>query len=170
MLYFRDCEVPGDHRLGREGTGWAIFSDSIEWERILLFATQVGKMQSVLEESVKYTTQRRQFGQTIGQFQSVSNKVADMRVNLELARLIVRKAAWLKERRLPAAAEASIAKLFVSESCKQACLDAVQIRGGYGFMEEHSAASDLRDSMGGTIYSGTSEIQRNIISRLSGVR
>jgi alkylation response protein AidB-like acyl-CoA dehydrogenase len=169
MLYFRDCPIPEERLLGARGGGWLLFSSAIEWERVLLFATQVGKMQHVLEQVVTYASQRKQFGRRIGDFQAVSGKVAQMRVNLELSRLIAYKAAWLKDARQPAALEASIAKLFISESCRDACLDAVQIHGGYGFMEEHAPAGDLRDSLGGTIYSGTSEIQRNIIARLCGL-
>jgi alkylation response protein AidB-like acyl-CoA dehydrogenase len=142
----------------------------MEWERILLFATQLGKMQRVLEGAVRYASSRVQFGQPIGRFQAISAKVATMRVNWELGRLIVYKAAWLKANGRPAALDASIAKYFVSESCKAACLDAVQLHGGYGFMEEYEAARDLRDSIGGTIYSGTSEVQLNLIARLSGLR
>jgi alkylation response protein AidB-like acyl-CoA dehydrogenase len=169
MLYFRDCPIPEERLLGARGAGWLIFSSAIEWERVLLFATQVGKMQHVLEQVVAYAGQRKQFGRRIGEFQAVSAKVAQMRVNLELSRLIAYKAAWLKDARQPAALEASIAKLFISESCRDACLDALQIHGGYGFMEEYAPAGDLRDSLGGTIYSGTSEIQRNIIARLCGL-
>ena len=108
----------------------------MEWERVLLFATQVGKLARLLETTVRYGRTRHQFGQPIGRFQSVSNKVADMRVNLELGRLIVYKAAWLKGQGMRAAVEASIAKLFVSESCKTASLDALQLHGGYGYMKE----------------------------------
>ena len=125
-------------------------------------------MQRVLETSVAYARRRQQFGQPIGNFQSVSNKIADMQVNLELARLLVYKTAWLKDRGKRPALEAAMTKLFVSESLKAACLDAVQIHGGYGYMREYDIERDLRDSIAATIYSGSSEIQRNIISKLVG--
>jgi L-prolyl-PCP dehydrogenase len=169
-LFFDECSVDANCLLGKAGAGVSLFSEAMEWERILLFATQVGKMQRVLEGAVRYANTRVQSGQPIGRFQSVSNKIAHARVNLELGRLITHKAAWLKTMTRPAALDASIAKYFISETCKAACLDAVQIHGGYGYSEEYDAARELRDSIGGTIYSGTSEIQLNLIARLSGLR
>ena len=140
----------------------------MEWERVLLFACQAGMLQRVLESSATYAGQRVQFGQQIAKFQSVSNKIANMRVSMELARLAVYKTAWLKDRGKRAALESSITKLFVSESLKAACLDVVQIHGAYGFSREYPVERELRDSIAATIYSGSSEVQRNIISRLSG--
>jgi alkylation response protein AidB-like acyl-CoA dehydrogenase len=169
-LFFDDCRVGADALLGTRGAGASMFAEVMEWERILLFATQIGKMQRVLETTVRYANTRVQSGQRIGRFQAVSNKVAIARVNLELGRLIAYKAAWLKSEGKPAALDAAIAKYFISESCKAACLDAVQIHGGYGFSEEYEVAHHLRDSIGGTIYSGTSEILLNVIARLSGIR
>jgi len=99
----------------------------------------------------------------------VSHKIADMRVNLELSRLAVYKAAWLKDQGKNAFLEASIAKLFSSESCRKICLDTIQIHGGYGYMKEYEVERELRDALAATIYSGTSEIQRNIIARLCGL-
>lgn len=168
-LVFEECLVPVEKRLGQEGGGGILFGEAMEWERILLFATQLGKLAQVLERTVRYGKTRRQFGQPIGRFQSFSNKIADMRVNLELGRLMVYKGAWLKAQGRRAALESSIAKLFVSESCKTACLDAVQLHGGLGYMKEAGLERELRDSVGSTIYSGTSEIQRVIISKLSGL-
>jgi alkylation response protein AidB-like acyl-CoA dehydrogenase len=168
-LVFDGCRVAEGQRLGPEGHGGVMFAEGMEWERILLFATQLGKMAHLLETTVRYGKTRHQFGQPIGRFQAFSSKVAEMRVNLELGRLIVYKGAWLKAQKRRAAVEASIAKLFVSESCKSACLDAVQLHGGMGYMKETGLERELRDSVGGTIYSGTSEIQRNIIARLSGL-
>jgi alkylation response protein AidB-like acyl-CoA dehydrogenase len=169
-LFFADCPIGADALLGKRGAGASMFAEVMEWERILLFATQVGKMQRVLETTVRYANTRVQSGQRIGRFQAVSNKLAVARVNLELGRLIVHKAAWTKSAGKPAALDAAIAKYFISESCKAACLDAVQIHGGYGYSEEYEVAHQLRDSIGGTIYSGTSEILLNVIARLSGVR
>jgi alkylation response protein AidB-like acyl-CoA dehydrogenase len=168
-LVFDGCRVPVEKRLGQEGNAGILFGEAMEWERILLFATQVGKLARLLEATVRYGKTRHQFGQPIGRFQSISNKVADMRVSLELGRLIIYRGAWLKAHGRRATVEASIAKLFVSESCKAACLDAVQVHGGFGYMKEAGLERELRDSVGATIYSGTSEIQRNIIARLSGL-
>jgi alkylation response protein AidB-like acyl-CoA dehydrogenase len=169
LLFFEDCRVPKDRMVGPKGQGSAIFMEAMEWERILLFSVHVGRMQKILETCVAYARSREQFGQPIGRFQSISNKIADMRMNLELGQLMVRKAAWAKDTRKRAVLESSLAKLFVSESYKAACLDAIQLHGGYGYMKETGLERELRDSLAGTIYSGTSEIQRNIIAKLSGV-
>ena len=146
-----------------------MFNEAMEWERILLFASHLGRMGSILEKSVRYAKDRHQFGQSIGKFQSISNKIADMKVNLELGKLILYKAAWLKDQKKRATIESSICKLFISESLKKACLDAVQIHGAYGYMKEFEIEKDLRDSIASSIYSGTSELQKNIISKLSGL-
>lgn len=169
LLFFEDCRVPKDRMVGSKGQGSVIFMEAMEWERILLVSVHVGRMQRVLETCVSYARTREQFGQPIGRFQSISNKIATMRMNLELGQLMVRKAAWAKDTRKRAVLESSMAKLFISESYKAACLDAIQLHGGYGYMKETGLERELRDSLAGTIYSGTSEIQRNIIAKLSGL-
>ncbi len=168
-LVFENCKVTSDKLLGKEGQGGIMFNEAMEWERILLFASHLGRMGSILEKSVRYAKDRHQFGQSIGKFQSISNKIADMKVNLELGKLILYKAAWLKDQKKRATIESSICKLFISESLKKACLDAVQIHGAYGYMKEFEIEKDLRDSIASSIYSGTSELQKNIISKLSGL-
>lgn len=168
-LVFKDCPVPQDRLLGKEGQGAIIFNESMELERSLLPATHLGTLERILETSVKYAKERSAFGQSIGKFQSVANKIAEMKVNLELGRLMLYKAASLKAQGKRVTLEASIGKLFISESLKKACLDAVQIHGGYGYMTEYEVERDLRDSIAATIYSGTSELQLNIISRLIGL-
>ena len=168
-LFFSECKVPADALLGREGRATTMFSDAMNWERVLLFSTFVGKIERLIAKCVGHARERKQFGDRIGSFQFVSGKIADMKVNHELARLATYKAAWLIDNGLPATLSASISKLFASESCKAACLDAVQIHGGMGYMKEGEIERELRDSVAGTIYSGTSEIQRVIIARLCGV-
>ncbi len=168
-LFFADCKIPQDTLLGRKGAAGAMFSAGMNWERVLLFATFSGKLERIIEKSVEYSKDRQQFGVPISSYQSISHKIADMRVNLELARLAVYKAAWMIDEGQPAALNAAIAKLFASEAVRSACLDAVQVQGGYGFMAEGEVERELRDSIGGTIYSGTSEIQRNIIAKLCGL-
>ncbi|MEI6516574.1 MAG: acyl-CoA dehydrogenase family protein, partial [bacterium] len=153
-LVFTDCRVPAMSLLGKEGQGSLIFSESMEWERTLIFASEVGAMQRIFETSLTYARQRQQFGQSVSKFQSVSNKIADMKVNLELARLMVYKTAWLKDQGKRVALDAAITKLFVSESLKAACLDAVQIHGAYGYSCEYGIEKELRDSIAATIYSG----------------
>jgi alkylation response protein AidB-like acyl-CoA dehydrogenase len=126
-------------------------------------------MQRLLEACVSYAKKRRQFGKPIGKFQSISNKITDMKTNIELGKLILYKAAWLKDQKKRATLETSLAKLFISEKLKSLCLEAVQIHGAYGIMKEAELERDLRDSIAATIYSGTSEIQKNIISAIAGL-
>jgi len=168
-VILEDCEVPEENRLGREGGAAAIFNSEMEWERGCLFATHLGAMESVLENCVDYAKQRHQFGSPIGKFQSVSHKIADMKVRVELSRLILYKIAAMKARGKRAPLESAIAKLFVSESYVKTSLDALQIHGAYGYTTEFPIERNLRDSIAGKIYSGTSEIQRNIIASFLGI-
>lgn len=168
-IILTDCEVPVENRLGKEGAGMAIFNSSMEWERSCILASAVGAMQRQLETCVRYAQMRQQFGQAIGKFQSISNKIADMYMRIEAARLLIYKVAWLKQQGKSALAEAALAKVFTSEAWIQSSLDAIQIHGAYGYMTESEIERDLRDSIAGTIYSGTSEIQRMIIARVLGL-
>jgi alkylation response protein AidB-like acyl-CoA dehydrogenase len=168
-LVFDRCGVPESSLLGREGQGAIIFNESMEWERSLLPAAHLGTLERVLKSCVAYARERTAFGKQIGKYQAIANKIVDMKVALELGQLILYKAATLKGQGKRAALESSIAKLFISEALKKACLDAVQIHGGYGFTKEYNLERDLRDSVAATIYSGTSEMQQSIISRLIGL-
>jgi alkylation response protein AidB-like acyl-CoA dehydrogenase len=164
-----ECEIPIGNRLGKEGAGMAVFNSSIEWERACILASAVGAMQRQLEECVEYAKTRKQFGQPIGKFQSISNRISNMYLRLESARLMIYRVAWLKQQGNPAIAEAAAAKTLTSEAWVQSCLDAIQIHGAYGYMRDSGIERDLRDSVAGTIYSGTSEIQRLIIARTLGL-
>jgi alkylation response protein AidB-like acyl-CoA dehydrogenase len=168
-VFFENCKFPAESLLGRAGAGTKIFYETMEWERSCLFACHVGSMERTLDTCVRYAKDRHQFGQAIGKFQSVANKIADIKVNLELGKLMLYKIGWLKSHNKNVLLETAIAKLFISESFKAAALDAVQIHGAYGYMSEFEIEKELRDSIASTIYSGTSEIQRNIISRLLGL-
>lgn len=168
-LAFVDCEVPVENVLGKEGAGTAIFTASMEWERICILASHLGAMQRMLEICVKYAGARKQFGHPIGKFAAISGKVAEMDIRLETARLVLYKAAWLKKQGKHPLREAAIAKAYVSEACIQTCLDAVQIHGGYGYMTEYELERELRDAISGKIYSGTTEIQKMIIAGLQGL-
>ncbi len=168
-LVFEDCQIPHDHLLGKEGQGSMILGEILLYERILLSACHLGVMQRVIENSIAYANERLQFGQRIGKFQSISHKIADMKVNLETSKLILYKSAWLKDQKKRPHLETSIAKLFISEALQRVCLDALQIHGAYGYTKEFSIEQELRDSLAATIYSGTSEIHRNIISALIGL-
>jgi L-prolyl-PCP dehydrogenase len=141
----------------------------MDWERILLFASHVGAMERLLETSIAYARTRTQFGQAIGKFQGIAHRIADMKVQLEAGRLLTYCAAWRLEHTKNASLDAAIAKLFVSESLVQAALATVQVHGGYGYMAEYGVERALRDAVASTIYSGTSEMQRNIIARWLGL-
>jgi alkylation response protein AidB-like acyl-CoA dehydrogenase len=168
-LIFEDCFVSEENRLGKEGAGASIFNSSMEWERSSILASHIGAMERQLETSIRYARERRQFGQSIGKFQSVSNRIADMKVRLETARLLLYKVAWSKKVGKSAVMDAALAKLYLSEAFVQSSLDAIRIHGGYGYMTEFEVERDLRDSIGGTLYSGTSDIQRVIIARWLGL-
>ncbi len=168
-VILEDCFVPESHRLGPRRGGAAVFNSSMEWERSCILASQVGAMERQLEEVIQYAQTRKQFNQPIGKFQSVANRVAAMKVRLETSRLLLYKVAWLKKMGKHAAMEAALAKLYLSESFLQSSLDALKTYGGYGYTTEFEVERDLRDAVGGTLYSGTSDIQRVIIARLLGL-
>jgi len=168
-LHFEDCVVPESARLGPEGAGVSIATHSLEVERCCILASQLGAMERQLQRSIEYTRSRKQFGQAIGKFQSVSNRVADMKVRLETARLLLYKVAWLVERGQPAMMEAAMLKLYLSEAFVESGMDAIRIHGGVGYLSETGVERDLRDAVGGVLYAGTSDIQRNIIARLLGL-
>lgn len=168
-LVFDNIYVPQEAVLGGVGGGTAIFMHSMDWERVCLFASHLGIMERLLEKSIAYARSRTQYGQQIGKFQAVAHRIADMKVQLEAARLLTYKAASRLEKSRNVGLDASIAKLFVSESLVKSALDTVQIFGGYGYMTEYEVERALRDAVGSTIYSGTSEIQRNIIARWLGL-
>jgi alkylation response protein AidB-like acyl-CoA dehydrogenase len=168
-LVLDDVVVGEDAVLGKVGGGAGIFGTAMDWERVLLVAAHVGTMERLLETSIEYARTRQQFGQAIGKFQAVSHKIADMKVRLEAARLLSYKAAWKLNRSRDVAVDAAVAKLYISESLVQTALDTVQLHGGNGFTTEYGVERALRDAIGSTIYSGTSEMQRNIIARWIGL-
>jgi alkylation response protein AidB-like acyl-CoA dehydrogenase len=168
-LIFEDCFVPEENRLGPEGAGASISSHSLEIERCCILASQLGAMERQLEAALRFARERRQFGQPIGKFQSVANRLADMRLRLETSRLLLYKVAWLKAQDKPAMLEAALLKLHLSESFVESGLDAIRVHGGSGYLTEMEVERDLRDAIGGTLYAGTSDIQRNIIARTLGL-
>ena len=168
-MIFDNCRVPVANRLGREGRGVQVFESSMEWERGCILATSLGVMRRQLEECISHARSRKQFGKAIGKFQSVANRIVDMKVRLETCRPLVYQIGRLKDQGRPAMQEAAIAKLYVSDCFVKSSLDAIQTFGGYGYMREQGVERDLRDSVGGTLYSGTSEIQRNIIAKSLGL-
>lgn len=170
-LFFDDMGVAEDQMLGKAGNGMAIFNHSIDWERACILASALGAMEREIEGAVSYAKEREQFGQPIGRFQAVSHRIVDMRVRLEAARLLLYKAGWTKSEAggRVTSMQSAIAKLFVSEAWVQTSLDAIQVRGGYGYMVEEGVERQLRDSIASRIYSGTSDIQKNIIANAMGL-
>lgn len=168
-MAFDDMLVSDEAVLGAVGGGAAVFATAMDWERALLVASHLGAMQRLLETSVTHARMRNQFGQPIGKFQAVAHKIADMKVELEAGRLLTYRAAWRLDHARNASLDASMAKLFVSEALLRSALESVHVQGGYGFMVESEVERTLRDAVGGTIYSGTSEMQRNIIARWVGL-
>jgi short/branched chain acyl-CoA dehydrogenase len=164
-LSFSDCRVPEKNLLGERGKGYAQFLQTLDDGRIAIAALAVGLSQGCLDESLLYATEREAFGRTIGEFQAIQFKLADMRVAVETARLATYRAAWLKDRGRPYKAEASVAKLYASEIAVTCAREAVQVHGGYGFIEEFPVARHYRDSKVLEIGEGTSEIQRILIAR-----
>ena|SRR5437867_7620818 len=139
------------------------------WERACILATHVGAMQRQLEACVEYAKTRRQFGQPIGKFQQVSSMIVDMRLRVETSRLLLHRAGWLRAQGQEAVEEVALAKLHLSECFVQSSLQAIQLHGGYGYATESEIERDFRDALGGRIYSGTSEVQRDIIARQMGL-
>lgn len=168
-LHFSNLAVPADQMLGVPGGGMAVFNTSMDWERSFILASAVGTMQRQVERCIQRARTREQFGQAIGKFQSVSNKVVDMKVRLETARLLLYQLAWLRGRGKTTNMESATAKLYISECFVQSSLDALQLHGGYGYLTDQELERDVRDAVASRIYSGTSEMQRRIVARRLGL-
>lgn len=168
-LALENCQVPVENRLGPEGGGGLIFSRSMTWERGYILANAVGSMQRLLDKCVRYAKSRKQSGQSIGKFQHVSGKIVDMKLRLETARQLLYYNAWVRSRGGAGFLEAALAKLHISDCWVECCEDAIQIHGGYGYTVECELERELRDAIGSRLYSGTSEIQRNLVASLLGL-
>lgn len=168
-LIFDDVRVPPASVLGPVGGGGPIFNQSMEWERACLVGAHLGSMERLLEKSVDYAKTRKSMGQRIGKYQAVSHRIADMKVRLEASRLLTYRAASRLETSKAVGFDASMAKLFTSEALVESALDTVRVLGGYGIMVEYGAERALRDAVAGTLYSGTNDIQRNIIAAWLGL-
>ena len=168
-VFLHDCRVPASALLGKVGGGMAIFNAGMERERSLIMATALGTMQRNLDNCVQYARERRQFGQAIGKYQSVSNRIVDMKLRLETARLLLYRLGWLTDNGRSVALESSLVKLYLSEGFLASSEDALRVLGGYGYMAEYEVERDVRDAFGGVLYSGTSDIQRNLAARHMGL-
>ncbi len=164
-LYFEDCRVPEENALGERGRGFRQFLQTLDAGRVAVAALSVGLAQACLDEALARARERRQFGKAIAEFQAIQFKLADMAMEIELARNMVLKAAWLRDQGRPFGREASMAKVFASEAAKRAADQAVQIWGGEGFMETSAVARYWRQVKINEIGEGTSEINRQIIAR-----
>ncbi len=168
-LVFEDVRVPRSAVLGTVGGGGPIFNQSMDWERTCLVGAHLGAMERLMEQAIAHAKTRQSFGQRIGSFQAVSHRIADMKVRLEAARLLTYRTATRLETSKAVGFDAAMTKLFVSESLIETALDTVRTLGGYGVMTEFSAERALRDSIAGALYSGTNDMQRNIIARWLGL-
>lgn len=168
-LEFEHCVIPEAQRLGPEGAGAAIAQHSLESERSTVLASHVGQMRKQLEHALAHARNRKQFGQSIAEFQSVSNRLADMRLRLETTQLLLYKTAWLRDQGKSSQLESSMLKLLISENFLSSSIDAMRIQGGYAFIENHPSSVNTRDALGSVLYAGTSDIQRNIIAGLLAV-
>lgn len=168
-LALDDCAVPSCHLLGEEGSGKAVFETSMTWERLCLFGIWLGFMGAQLDQAVRWAKERRQFGKPIGKYQAISHRIADMKLRLESARWLLYRACWLLDCGKAGSIDCSLAKLAVSEAALQSGLDMVQIHGSVGVMTEFGIEQGLRDVIPATIYSGTSEMHREVIARSLGL-
>jgi alkylation response protein AidB-like acyl-CoA dehydrogenase len=164
-VVLENVEVSDAHLLGREGDGFKLAMIALDGGRIGIGAQACGVARAAIEASVKYCKERQAFGRPIGDFQALRFMLADMQVQLEAAQLLVHRAATMKQSKQPFTREASMAKLFASEMSNRVCDKAVQIHGGYGYLDEFPVERYLRDARVQTIYEGTSEIQRVVIAR-----
>ena len=168
-LYLDRCRVPKDHLVGREGQGAPLFEMAMTWERSCLFGIYLGRMERLIEMCVERARSRRQFGRAIADFQAVSHRIANMKLRLEAARLLLYRACDRSDRGQDVRLDVALAKVAVTEAAVQSGLDAVQIFGGDGIATEAGVERFLRDALPAAVASGTSDIQRNIIARCLGL-
>jgi butyryl-CoA dehydrogenase len=170
-LLFEDCKIPAANMLGEKGEGWKIFLKTLDGGRISIGAMAVGLSQAALDASVTYARERKQFGRPIGSFQGVAFMIADMATEVEAARALVWRAAWLKDQDQDYSTAAAQAKLFASEVSQRVTNMGVQVHGGYGYVEEYKVERFLRDAKLTELGEGTSQIQRLVIGRrILGIR
>ena len=169
-IHLDGVEVPGEALLGRRGGGAAVFQTAMDWERTCLFAAHVGAVERLLSRTVRFVKGRRSGDATLASRQAVSHQLADLKVQLEAARLLVYRAAWQLDRGRSATQDAAIAKLFTSETLLHGAVTALRLHGGEGLRRGGELERAYRDAVAATLYSGTSEIQRNLIAAFLGLR
>ena len=164
-IRFENCRIPKENLLGNHGDGLKIALESLDSGRIGIAAQAIGIGEAAYEAALSFSKQRQQFGKPIGENQSIAFRLADMRVKLDAGMLLAYKAAWTKDNGRPFTLGAAEAKLYCSEICNEIAGDALQIHGGYGYIKDYPAEKYFRDARVTTLYEGTSEIQRMVISR-----
>jgi alkylation response protein AidB-like acyl-CoA dehydrogenase len=164
-VVFDDCYVPDENRLGNEGEGFLQAMQVLDGGRISIAALAVGIAQGAYESAIRYAKEREQFGRPIAEFQAIQFKLADMATQIDAARLLMYRAAYLKDNNKKVTKESAMAKLYASEMSVRVCEEAIQIHGGYGYTKDYPAEKYWRDSKLCTIGEGTSEIQRMVIAR-----
>jgi alkylation response protein AidB-like acyl-CoA dehydrogenase len=164
-LMFTDVKVPKENRIGEDGFGFKFAMQTLEGGRIGIAAQALGIASGAYELAVQYAKERKTFGKPIAQHQAIQFKLADMATEIEAARLLCLKAAWLKDNHQPYGSASAAAKLFASDVAMRVTVEAVQIHGGYGFVKEYHVERLMRDAKITQIYEGTSEIQKIVISR-----
>jgi butyryl-CoA dehydrogenase len=163
-VIFEDVRVPAKNRLGEEGDGFKVAMATLDGGRIGIAAQALGIARASLEDALAYARERKQFGQPICDFQAIQWMLADMATEIDAARLLTWRAAWMKDRKMRHSRESSMAKLYASEAAMRAAVKGIQIHGGYGYIREYPAERHFRDAKITEIYEGTSEIQRLVIS------
>ncbi len=164
-LYFENCKIPKENLIHEEGSGFRIAMKALNGGRIGIGAQALGIAQASLDRALEYSKERKQFGKSISSFGIIKSKLAQMATNIDASRLLVYRAAMLKDNHKPYTKEAAMAKLFASQTAMDASRDCVQIFGGYGFMQEYGVERLMRDAKITQIYEGTSEIQELVIAR-----
>lgn len=170
QLSFDKCFVPKESLIGKIGSGMMISNKVLEWERICSFASHLGTMERIMEQCIKYANIRRGFSKSIGSNQLISEKIAKMKIDIELGNLLLEKIMDLLDKGHSAYLESSIFKYFIGEKYSNLCIEAMQIHGAYGYSKESKLEEEVRDALASKIYSGTSEIQLDIISRMIGIK
>ncbi len=168
-IYLEECRIPADSRVGPEGSGAALFAESMVWERCCLFAYYIGAMDRTLERVIAHARARRQFGRPIASYQSIQNRIVDMKLRLETGRLLLYRTGELHRQGKRCDDAVAMCKLWISEAAVASGLDAVQIFGGTGIVSDTGVDSLLRDAVPAQIFSGTSDMQRMIVARSLGL-
>lgn len=163
-LIMENCIVPKENLLGAEGKGFAIAMKTLDGGRIGIASQALGIAEGALDETVRYTKERKQFGKSLSKFQNTQFQLADLATKIDASRLLVRKAAWKKDRKEPYSADAAMAKLFAAETAMETTTKAVQLHGGYGYTRDYPVERMMRDAKITEIYEGTSEVQRMVIA------